>query len=41
MEKLLKLDDKIIASFARKGWMGIFDAHLKSISNFEKILKAN
>ena len=41
MEKLLKLDDKIIAGFARKGWMGIFDAHLKSISNFEKILKAN
>ena len=41
MEKLLKLDDKIIASFAKKGWMGIFDAHLKSIGNFEKILKAN
>ena len=41
IEKLLKLDDKIIASFAKKGWMGIFDAHLKSISNFEKILKAN
>lgn len=41
IEKLLKLDDKIIASFAKKGWMGIFDAHLKSIGNFEKILKAN
>lgn len=41
IEKLLKLEDKIVASFAKKGWMGIFDAHLKSISNFEKVLKAN
>ncbi len=41
IDKLIKLDDKIISSWARKGWMSIFDAHLKSISNFEKILKSN
>ena len=41
IDKLIKLDDKIISIWARKGWMSIFDAHLKSISNFEKILKSN
>lgn len=41
VEKLMKLDDKIICDWARKGWMSIFDAHLKSIANFEKILKSN
>jgi hypothetical protein len=41
IDKLVKLDDKIISTWARKGWMGIFDAHLKSIVNFDKILKSN
>ena len=41
IQKFVQLDDETVASWARKGWMGIFDAHLKSISNFEKILKAN
>lgn len=41
IDKLLKLDDETIATWAKKGWMSIFDAHLKSISNFEKILTLN
>jgi len=36
-QKLLKLDDKTLAQWARKGWMGIIDAHLKSLNNFQRI----
>lgn len=39
IDKLFKLDDETILTWTRKGWMTIFDAHLKSIANFEKILK--
>ena len=38
-EKLLKLDDETIASWARKGWMSLIDAHIKSLGNFKKALK--
>ena len=31
IQKLIKLDDTIIATWAKKGWMGIFDAHIKSL----------
>jgi putative transposase len=41
IQKLIKLDDKILATWARKGWMGIFDAHVKSIANFKKVLESN
>lgn len=41
IQKFVQLDDETIASWARKGWMGILDAHLKSIVNFEKILRLN
>lgn len=41
IEKLIKLDDTTIAAWARKGWMGIFDAHLKSLNNFKKVLTSN
>ena len=41
IQKLVQLDDETVASWARKGWMGILDAHLKSIPNFEKILRLN
>ena len=41
IHKLVQLDDETVASWARKGWMGILDAHLKSIPNFEKILRLN
>jgi len=37
-EKLLKLDDAILANWAKKGWMGIIDAHIKSLNNFQKVL---
>ena len=40
IEKLTKLDDAILALWARKGWMGIFDAHIKSLNNFQKVLTA-
>jgi len=40
IEKLTKLDDTILALWARKGWMGIFDAHIKSLNNFQKVLTA-
>lgn len=38
-EKLMKLDDKTIALWARKGWMSLIDAHIKSLGNFKKTLK--
>ena len=41
IQKFVQLDDETVASWARKGWMGILDAHLKSIVNFEKILRLN
>lgn len=38
-EKLLKLDDATLALWAKKGWMGIIDAHLRSLGNFQKIFQ--
>jgi hypothetical protein len=37
-EKLLQLDDATLALWAKKGWMGIIDAHTKSLNNFQNIL---
>ncbi len=37
-DKLLKLDDATLALWAKKGWIGVIDAHLKSLGNFQKIL---
>jgi hypothetical protein len=37
----MKLDDATLASWARKGWIGIFDAHIKSLNNFQKVLQSN
>jgi len=36
--ELLKLDDTILALWAKKGWMGIIDAHTKSLNNFQKLV---
>jgi len=41
IEKLVKLDDATLATWARKGWIGIFDAHIKSLNNFQKVLQSN
>ncbi|MGB6328200.1 MAG: SapC family protein [Halarcobacter sp.] len=38
VKKLVNIEDSIIASWAKKGWMGIIDAHIKSLSNFPKVL---
>lgn len=35
--KLVELDDKIISTWAKKGWITIIDCHLKSIGNFKDI----
>ncbi|WP_419769932.1 MAG: SapC family protein [Candidatus Marinarcus sp.] len=40
IEKLTALDDATLATWARKGWMGVFDAHLKSLGNFQKVLSS-
>ncbi|MEA3289361.1 MAG: SapC family protein [Campylobacterota bacterium] len=37
-DELVKQDDKTLALWARKGWMSIIDAHVKSLGNFEKLL---
>lgn len=39
-EKLIKLDDSVIALWAKKGWTTLIDIHLKSIGNFEKIVRS-
>jgi len=36
--KLNKLDDKTLALWSRKGWMGIIEAHCYSLRNFKKIV---
>lgn len=38
-EKLVKLDDSTLATWARKGWMSLIDAHIKSIANFQKVIQ--
>jgi len=38
-EKLNELDDTILALWAKKGWMGIIDAHLYSLRNFQKLVE--
>ena len=37
-EKLAQLPDATLALWAKKGWMGIIDAHTRSLNNFEKVL---
>ncbi|HIP12422.1 MAG TPA: hypothetical protein EYG73_06855, partial [Arcobacter sp.] len=37
--KLNNLDDKIIALWTKKGWMGIIDAHIYSLRNFQKLVE--
>lgn len=38
-EKLVKLDDETLATWARKGWMSLIDAHIKSIANFQRVIQ--
>lgn len=38
-EEFLKLDDATLALWAKKGWISVIDAHIKSLINFEKIFK--
>lgn len=40
-EKVNKLDDSTLASWAKKGWITLIDCHLKSLSKFETILQSN
>ena len=39
--KLINLDDKIISTWAKKGWITIIDCHLKSMQNFNNIFANN
>ena len=36
--KLVSLDDSVLSVWAKKGWMSIFDCHLKSLANFQKVM---
>jgi hypothetical protein len=36
-KKLLELEDKVLALWAKKGWITLIDCHLKSLSNFKDI----
>ena len=38
-KKLENLNDEVLSLWAKKGWMGIIDAHLYSINNFNKLLQ--
>ena len=38
-DKLVKLDDSIIATWAKKGWITIIDCHLKSLGKFKDIFE--
>ncbi len=39
-EKLITLEDEILATWARKGWMSVIDCHIKSLANFQKVLSS-
>jgi len=39
-KKLIDLDDTILAKWAKKGWMSIIDCHIKSLSNFHKVIRS-
>lgn len=36
--KLINLDDEILALWAKKGWITLFDMHIKSLANFQKVI---
>lgn len=38
-EALLKLPDATLALWAKKGWMGIIDAHIRSLNNFHTLFQ--
>jgi hypothetical protein len=38
-DRLMSLDDEILAQWAKRGWIGIIDAHIYSLSNFEKLVQ--
>ena len=37
-QKLLEIDDITLSLWAKKGWIGIIDAHLNSIKNFQSLV---
>lgn len=37
-EKLNKIDSEVLVLWAKKGWIGIIDAHIYSIRNFKKLV---
>jgi len=39
-EKLITLDDTVLALWAKKGWMSVIDCHIKSLVNFQKVLES-
>jgi len=39
-EKMMQLDDAIIALWAKKGWITLADNHLKSLANFQKVFSS-
>lgn len=39
-KKLIEIDDLIIASWAKKGWITLVDMHLKSLSNFQEVVSS-
>ena len=36
--KMCKLDDKTISTWTRNGWIGLIDAHMFSLRNFQKLV---
>jgi len=36
-QKFMKLDDATLALWVRKGWIGVIDAHFRSMENFQRI----
>jgi len=39
-KKLIELEDKVLATWAKKGWMTVIDCHIKSLNNFQKVLSS-
>jgi len=39
-EKVNSLDDEVLVTWAKKGWISLIDCHIKSLGNFQKVLES-
>jgi len=38
--KVNEVDEKVLATWAKKGWISLIDCHIRSLGNFQKVLES-